>query len=280
MEWRLYLIALTFFSVGGSWLWHSPALENWKDSLVQYIDNRDILTLEIRFQPDRILKLHRNELLENDKRKVQNVALKYYPYLLLEVKYPDHSNTREGFLLWGMNNGEMVLNTETWETTHGFADCLDCHAARSDFKILYALARRQGIASLEELRKEFQIERELLNTWIEEAKSKHLILQKGHYVQLHFENPKLLVNPQTKINRYLTSKPRGEGEKVSRTYSRTQILDLTQIAFGSEFKTRSETEVFLPVYSFEILNPDGSVYVSEWNALTGQQIIPRYLSSR
>ena len=33
-------------------------------------------------------------------------------------------------------------------------------------------------------------------------------------------------------------------------------------------------------HSFEILNPDGSVYVSEWNALTGQQIIPRYLSSR
>ena len=37
-------------------------------------------------------------------------------------------------------------------------------------------------------------------------------------------------------------------------------------------------DLFLPVYSLEILNPDGSVQMSEWNALTGKKIAPHYLS--
>ena len=86
----------------------------------------------------------------NEKRILQNTVLKYYPYFLLDVKYPDQSKTREGVLLWGLNNGEMVLNTETWESTHGFRDCLECQAGRSDFKILQALARRQGMMPVEE----------------------------------------------------------------------------------------------------------------------------------
>jgi hypothetical protein len=275
---RLPLIFLLILLSGGIWwAWESDAWVNWKDSALQYVDNRDILTLEARILPEQIVDAHRQELLGNDKRTLQNTSLKYYPYLLLDVKYPEDNKTREGVLLWGLSDGEMVINTESWETTHGFRDCLECQAKRSDFKILQALAKRQGIMAVEDLQKELRLEADVLNTWIEGAKQKHLIVQKGNLLYLHFENPKLLVTPQTRIKQHLVSKPLGEGQKMARNYSRSQIMEITQAAFGNDFKVRSEQEVFLPVYSLEVLNPDGSVQSSEWNALTGQRIFPRYL---
>ena len=115
-------------AAGGWWLWQSPEMANWKDRILQYVDNRDIVTLEARYLPEQIIDAHRKELLGNDKKTLQNTTLKYYPYLLLDVKYPDNSKTREGVLLWGLTDGEMVLNTDTWESTHGFRDCLECQA--------------------------------------------------------------------------------------------------------------------------------------------------------
>jgi hypothetical protein len=270
---------LALIGFGGWWIWNSAALDNWKDQLFHYVDNRDILTLEARFLPEQIIQSHQKEILGDDKRTLQNTVLKYYPYLWLEVKYPEASKTREGVLLWGLDDGEIVLQTETWEKSHGFKDCLECQASRSDFRILQSLSRHQGHMTVDELQKEFQVEREVLIHWIEEAKKKHLIVQKGNTLQLHFENPKLFVTPQTKINQHLVTKPRGEGQKVARNYSRNEIIDITKAAFGNDVKIRNEQEIFLPVYSFEVLNPDGSVKVSEWNALTGQRIIPHYLKT-
>lgn len=272
------ILLLLALAGGGWWLWQSPEMANWKDKITQYIDNRDVVTLEARYLPEQIVDAHRKELLDGEKKSLQATTLKYYPYLLLDVKYPENSKTREGVLLWGLTNGEMVLNTDTWETTHGFRDCLECQATRNDFKILQALARRLSSASVEELQKELKIERDVLEGWIEGAKQKGLIVQKGNLIQLHFENPKILVTPQTKVKQHFVSKPMNEAQKVPRTYSRSQIMAITQAAFGNDFKIRSEQEIFLPVYSLEILNLDGSVQRSEWNALTGQKIVPHYLS--
>ncbi len=262
----------------GWWTWHSNPLAHWKDQILCYVSNQNIVTLEARFPPEQIVELHRQELLGNNKRVLQNTILKYYPYLLLDIKYSEDSKTREGVLLWGLNNGEMVLDTGTWEISHGFRDCLECKAQRSDFKILQALARRQGVMSIEELQKELQVEREVLSSWIEDTKKKFLIIQKSNTLQLHFENPKLLVTPQTQIKQHLVSKPLESGQKTSKTYSQNQIIEITRAAFGNDFSIRNVQEIFLPVYSLEILNPDGSTQISEWNALTGQSIIPHYFS--
>lgn len=276
---RLPLFLLfSLLIVGGWWLWTNDSFAEWKDRILQYVDNRDIVTLETRFLPEQILETHHQDLLSDEKRTLQNTHLKYYPYLLLDVKYTDDHKTREGVLLWGLNDGEMVLNTDTWETTHGFRDCLTCNAKSHDFKILQALARHHGSMNIDELQKELHLEREGIEPWIESAKQKHLITQKGNLLQLHFENPKLLVTPQTRLKHHLVSKPLGEGQKVAKTYSPNQIMLIAQSAFGRDFKIRNEQEIFLPVYSFEILNPDGSIQITEWNALTGQRIIPHYLS--
>lgn len=272
---------MIYFIVLGScgwWLWQSDVFANWKDRILQYVDNRDIVTLEARYSPEQILESHREEILGNNKRTLQSTTLNYYPYLLLDVKYPEKSQTREGVLLWGLTDGEMVIHTDSWERTHGFRDCLECQAGRNDFKILYAIARHQGSILVDDLQKELHVEREVLATWLEGAKQKGLIIQKGNLLQLHFENPLLLVTPQTKIKHHLVSKPFSEGQKIARNYTHAQIVNITQAAFGNDFKIRSEQEIFLPVYKLEVLNPDGSLQFSEWNALTGQRIIPHYLS--
>jgi len=273
------LVIVIALAAGGWWIWHSPEISNWKDRVLQYVDNRDIETLEARYLPNEIFEAHQNELIGSDKKNLHNTALKYYPYLLLDVKYRDHAKTREGVLLWGMTEGEIILNTDTWEATHGFRDCLECQASKNDFKVMNALASHQGVSSIEQLQKDLRLERDVLDILIENAREKGLVIQNGSQVQLHFENPKILVTPQTKINQHFVYKPMNDGQKVPRAYSQSQIMTIAQEAFGNDFKIRSSKEVFLPVYSLEILNPDGSVQTSEWNALTGEKIVPHYLST-
>jgi hypothetical protein len=271
------LLLIAVCSVAGGLLWHYS--HQWKDFLFHYIENGEILTLESRYTPEQIMASQKATLLgTGTKRSYQDPTYKYYPYLLLDVKYTEDQKSREGALLWSFTNGELVLNTDTWDMTHGFKDCLDCSANRFDFKILQALVKKNGSLSMDELQKELHVERDILETWVEEAKTKHLVTQKGNLVQMHFENPKILTTPQTKIKQHFVSKPITNPQREPKVYSRGQIIDLARASFGSDLKIRSEREVFLPVYSIGVLNVDGSVHVSHWNAVTGQRILPGYLS--
>ncbi len=271
---RLLLLALfAGCSFGIWWAWeNNPALSSWKDNIFHYIDNPEIATLESKFTPEQIMNAHRQELLDNEKKTYLEPVYKYYPYMLFDVKYTDDRKTREGVVLWGLKDGEIVLNGDTWDTTHGFKDCLDCQANRNDLRVIQALALRQGSLSMDDLQKELKVEREVLEPWIESAKQKHLIVQSGQLLHLHFENPRFLVMPQTRLKQNLVSKPIANGQKETKSFTRGQIVNLAHAAFGSDFTIRSEKEVFLPVYRLEVLNPDGSVSASEWNALTGQRI--------
>lgn len=270
------LLALLILSVGGWWLWENN--REIQAQLLSYIENGDILTLESKYTPEQIMDDHQQELLGNAKRSYQDAVLKYYPYLLLEVKYTADKTSREGVILWGMEDGEMVLNTNTWETSHGFKDCLECDANRTDFKIINVLASHQGSFSIEGLQQELHLEQDTLEPWIESARRKHLIVQNGNILQLHFENPKIRVNPQTQITQNLVSKPTASTQKVIKKYSKNQIMKVAKAAFGNDFTIRGDKEVYLPVYSLSVLNSDGSIHTSDWNALNGQRIIPNYLS--
>jgi hypothetical protein len=257
-------------AAGGWWLWNSDVGSNWKDQLYSYVDNQDIVTLESRYSPQQIVEARRLELLGKEKREIQEPLIKYYPYLLLDVKYTEDNRPREGTVIWGLTNGEIVMNTATWETTHGFKDCLECQATSQDFKVIQALAKNEGSMTLDELQRDLKLERETIEPMVDSAKRKHLVIQKGSVVKLHFENPKFLIQPDTQIRQQLVSKPSQNIEKVAKTYSRNQIVTIAKAAFGNDFKIRSEKEIFLPVYTISVLNPDGSIYTTQWNALTGQ----------
>lgn len=267
------LMAVVILAGIGSVMYFYP---NAKDTILQYIENEEILTLEARYTPEQLLEAHRQELIGNEKRVFQEPLIKYIPYLLLEVKYAEDHKSHETFILWGLEDGEMVLSTEPWETTHGFKDCLDCHASRSDFKILQALARHPNPLAFENLQKDLQLEKEMLGEWLESAKNKHLIVQKGTSFQLHFENPKILIAPQTKIPQHFVSKPIAYHQRSSKVYSRNQVVRLAHAAFGEDFTIRNEKEVFIPVYTLTISNSDGSTYTSDWNAVTGQRVSSQF----
>ena len=149
-------------------------------------------------------------------------------------------------------------------------------ASREDFKVLLALAKNKNGATLEQLQKELHVEKEPLSAWVSSTMAKQLVIQKGSQFHLHFEEPKIMVQPQTKINDWPVKKPYSYGQRLSRKYSPAQIQKIAKAAFGEDFAIRTLTEVFLPVYSIEVLNPDGSVYTSYWNALNGQRMPLRY----
>lgn len=266
---KFSLLAAAFFG-GILWYFQDNSL---KDMISSYVENKEILTLEAKYTPEQIMETNRKELIADNLRSYRDPVLKYYPYLLLDVKYlQSDKKSKEGVVLWGLVDGEMVLNTETFEKTHGFEDAINAGATSADFKIMNALAKNKGSLSYDELQRELKLDSDILDPWIDSVRKKHLIVQKGNQLQLHFEGPKILVNPQTEFKQWVVSKPYNYDQRIAKKYSNAQIERITKAAFGADFTIRSIKEVFLPVYQLEVQNPDGSIMKSFRNALTGDRI--------
>jgi len=261
--------------VGGVWWFNGH--QQLSNVVHQYVENGEFITLKARYTPEQIMDLHKKELLVDNKHTFADPVVKYHPYLLLEVKYfqPD-KKSREGMALWSEVDGEMVINTETWEMSHGFEDAMNAGATRSDFKLMQALAKQKGPTTVDQLQKDLHLEKETVSLWTDSALSKQLIVQKGNELQLHFQDPKIVVVPETKIADLLVKKPYSNSQLVSGQYSANQILKNAKAAFGDDFSVRKTTEVYLPVYNLVVSNPDGSTLTTYWNAITGKQITPRY----
>lgn len=263
---------------GGTYLWYNDSPI--KDAFSQYVENGEILTLEAKYSPEQLIENNRRLLLGDNQRTLKDSSLKYTPYLLMDVKYIQaDKKTREGVVLWGMVDGEMVLNSDTWERSHGFEDAINAGATHQDFKIINILARSKSYLSKDEIRRELQLDSDVIDPWLDSARQKHLIVQKGNDIQLHFEDPRIPSIPQTKFKHWIVSKPYNYGQRVGKKYSRNQIEKISKAAFGQDFTIRSAKEVYLPIYSIEVANPDGSVMTSFWNALTGERINPSYLTT-
>lgn len=253
---------------------------NIREVIQSYVENREFLTLEATYSPEQIMEANKNELIQDEGYTFLDPTLKFYPYLLMEVKYTlPNGRTREGVILWSMIDGEMVLDTNTWEKTHGFEDAINAHASRSDFIIMNALgASHRGAMTLSRLQQALEVDQDSLTAMVEGAKKKYLIIQRGDELALHFQDPRFNVPPQTRINQWLVTKPYNHALRVGNRYSRSQIEKIAKAAFGPDFTVRNSKEVFLPVYSIEVLNPDGSVLTSFWNALNGKRVDTKYLT--
>jgi hypothetical protein len=264
---------LLILSVGGWWLWTNDSLPV-SDTIKQYVQNGELTTLEMRFYSEQIMKSQKDELLGTDKHTYQEPQLKFFPHLLIEAKYTQaDKRTREGMILWSLVNGEMVIDADTWEETRGFSDAIQADATRNDFKIMNVLAKNQGRCTEEELQDELHLEAEALSSWISSAAKKRLVLQTGNELQLHLQDPKIFVTPQTKIKAAFVMKPYNHQQCASRKYSRSQIEQIAQAAFGPGFTIKSVKEVYLPVHCIGILNPDGSTKTTYWNAVNGKRIL-------
>lgn len=273
---RLFKLLVVFLvlGAGGWWLWENQ--HHVSNKFAHYISG-EILTLEARYTPEQIMESYRKELLGDDQHSFLDPSLKFYPYLLLDVKYNNEDNkTREGVILWSLENGEMVLNTSSWETTQGFQDCIRAGACASDYKVIRLLAKNHGTMRKEQLAKELRGTDVNVDEILKGAFEKHLIAQRGDDIFLYFENPKLPIAPQTKIAQELVTKNYDRTSRVPERYSKGEIEKAVKAAFAN-ISLRETKELFLPVFSIQVLNPDGSVMTTYWNALNGQRILPKYL---
>ena len=257
--------------------WYSNSKDHLTGFVQQYVENGEFNTLKARYTPEQIMEINRKDLLVDNQHTYQDSGLKFHPYVLMEIKYtqPDRKS-REGVMLWSLVDGEMVMNTDSWEKTHGFEDAINAGATGNDFKLMHALSKNRGSSSFDLLQKELRIEKQTLEIWIESAVSKHLVVQKGNEIQLHFQDPKISVLPETKMTDWLVKKPYNHAQRLSGQYSISQIQKVAKAAYGDDFAVRTSAEVFLPVYSIDVSNPDGSTFTSYWNAITGQKMAPRY----
>jgi len=260
------------------WSWQNDT--NIRSMIEQYVDNGDIITFEARYSADRIIEEKLQTLMADSERTFQKAEQKFHPYVLFEVKYAGADNkSKEGVLLWDLVDGEMVINCSSWEKTHGFEDAINAKASSNDFKIIHALSNphARGRLTLDHLQRDLQADKELVEEWVESAKDKHLIVQRGGDFLLHLENPKMAVVPQTLFDQNMVTKPYSHAQKILRRYTIKEIENISYMAFGSDFAIRSKREVFLPIYSIEFANADGSTLTTHWNALTGRKIAPHYL---
>lgn len=270
--------AVCVLLVLGAWaLWTNSA--SFREMIQSYVENGEFLTLEARFSPEQIMESNRAELLPDNSYAFLQPSLKFHPYLLMEVKYTQsNGKTREGVILWSMVDGEMVIDTESWEKTHGFEDAINAGASRGDFLIINTLAKYRGALPAARLQKELGVDDAEMARMLESAKQKYLVIEKGAEVALHFQNSNFNVTPQTRINQWLVTKPYNHAQRMAEKYSARQIERTAKAAFGPDFAVRHSKAVFLPVYSIEVQNPDGSILTTLWNALNGRRIDTKYLA--
>lgn len=268
---RIISLILTLGGLGYGAYWVNTKHPEYKTKVMDIIESGSFHTLEARFTPSQIMESHKRELLKGDKHKFLEPSLKFFPYLLMEVKYstPDE-RTGEGIILWDLTDGEMVLNTQDWEKTHGFGDCIASSTEKYEFKIINILSQRGGSIDREGLCKSLQVDSNVLDLWVESCQKKKLIVQSGNNYRLHFQEPKLHVIPETQLHDRLVTKSFKNAEKVPKRFTASQIKKTAEAAFGHDFAIRSTMSIFLPVYSLTVQNPDGSMHTSYWNALNGR----------
>lgn len=264
------LLTLAVLGFGGWYAWQRK--EMFQELLDERLPISEFHTLEIRFPAEELMKTQKGALLKNSGYSYLEPKLFYYPYLLMDIKYSKgKTETCEGILLWGLNDGEMVINTGTWEKTHGYEDCLVVKADKNDFKILEALLASGGSIEREKLYQKFTVDEDAVDSWVDRCREKKLIIVNGNQVRLHFQCPLLKTEPITILEQPLVTQPAKNAQKVKGQYTSTQIGHLAQTAFGNDFAIRKTQEVYLPVFALSVQNPDGSILTTYWNALNGKK---------
>lgn len=272
------LSSIVLVSLAGYGVWwasqHHPEV---KQKVEEILDSGYFHTLEIRYTANQIMESQRTKLLKTNRHKYLEPSLKFYPYLLMEVKYNiSDDKTSEGVILWDLMDGEMVIETKGWEKTHGFADCIIANVQKNEFKILNTLARKGGSSDREGLTKVLNVENEILDSWLDSCRRKQLIVQSGNRYRLHLQNPRLRIKPETVLDERLVTKSFQNAERLQKRFSIGQVERLSKAAFGNDFAVRKVLDVYLPIHSISVQNPDGSIHTSHWNALNGQQLAQSY----
>lgn len=272
MKFLLFLLITAGLGYGAlQFLDREPDL---KKTLTRWIPSSDFHTLEIRYSAEQIMETHKEELLKTGQHKYATGETLLYPYLLMEVKYSiSPKQTRESLILWDLSDGEMVLNTNGWDKTHGFGDCIAAKTSPGEFSILRVLAKKGSACERTELADTLRLDRQTLDGLIRTLQGKKLLVSSGEKCRLHLENPLIKVPPVTKMQERLVTKPGNRSKKITGRFSSSQVETFAKAAFGEDFSIKRTAKVYLPVHAVVVCNPDGSLHTGLWNALNGKKIL-------
>lgn len=275
MRFLTTLIILGGLGYGLYWL--NGTYPELKDEAIELVKTGTFQTLETRFTASQIMEKEKLSLSNSSDARGHSPVLRFHPYLLMEVKFTTSDDqTEEGIILWDLMDGEMVLNTKSWEKTHGFADCINANADQNEYSILMTIAKNGGKASHQNLMQALNTEAHLFERALERARKKKLIVQQGNDYRIHLNHPIMDVLPSTTMLDPLVIKSSKHSERMQRQFSPGQIKRAAEAAFGANFAIRSAQDVFLPIYSMTIQHPDGSLHTTHWNAFNGKRVY--YLS--
>ena len=270
---RLISTAVLVAAISYGMYWYNDTKPDLKAKALEFVNSGDFHTLEARFSANQIMEMNKKFLLKDEKHKFLSPVIKFSPYVLIEVKYNTvEMQTGEGVILWDLLEGEMVLNTDHWEKTHGFSDCINANIEKNEFRVINALAERGGALDRENLLRVLQIENDVLGGWLDGCRRKKLVVQNGNTYRLHLQKPRLAVKPETLIDDRLVTKSYKSTERLPRRFSHHQVKKIAEAAFGQDFAIRHTLDVYLPIYCITVQNPDGSVHTSYWNAINGRAI--------
>ena len=270
---RIISTVVMLAGLGYGAYWVSENRPELKTEIIEFVNSGEFHTLEPRYTAEQIMAMNRGGLLKSDQHKFLNSKTQYSPYLLMEVKYTKKGNeTGEGVILWDLLDGEMVINSNRWEKTHGYCDCIRSNIDQHEFRVINALALHGGTLDRESLVRVLQVENDVLGRWLNTCRKKKLIVQAGSFYRLHLDSPRLALQPETVIDDRIVTKSYKSAERMGKKFSHNQIKRIAEASFGQDFAVRHTLDIYMPIHSIIVQNPDGSVHTSYWNAINGQEL--------
>ncbi|WP_366223536.1 hypothetical protein [Chlamydia buteonis] len=227
---------------------------------------------ERKFSPEQVLTFFPEHQEGN-----ATVELTFVPHTLMHVRFSREDVVKktmvsqEGAILWSLANGEMVLNTGTWNCSKGFRECLMLKAGKQDVNVMQALANLGGAASKESLTHALSMKNIRADKVIRACQKKKLIFSTGSQIGSHFQQLQPIKGCTTTIQSspVWLRRPRGSSI-VSPQFSEDRISNLAEMIFGDNFLILDKVVVYVPVYKVSLVATDNSVRIEYINAVTGK----------
>lgn len=214
------------------------------------------------------------------------VDLVFVPHTLLQVRIPGEDTSKknivpisqEGFILWNLVDGEMVLNTSSWICSKGLRECLLLKADSADVQVMQTLAGLGGYASKDTLSQALFLKNIPADKVIKHCLKKKLIFLKENHVTSHLQQTQPIRGCTTNLHSMPVWLRKPKGASIyTKHYSNENIQKLAKMIFGSNFLIVNSSLVYVPVYKVSTQAADSSTRLEYVNAITGKKCVTLHM---
>lgn len=270
---RIISTLITVATLAYGYMWFSKNYPTITDGTLSFVSGQELTGIRPIYTPEQVLDRHATNLTRHGGVISGDPDILYVPVLLLNVKYADtFYTTGEGVLLFDLLDGEMILNINTLEKTHGLADCLRAQASKHECKVISLMAKKGGQLGRESIKRGLRVDMDLVDEWVDNCRQKKLIVPSGNGYRLHMQNPRLPNSPVTYVDNPLTTfrSKRFSGRKPQ--FDTAHIPSLCTAFFGSDFGIKTQEIAYLPIYRINVEGLDKDITTLYFNSISGKPI--------